>query len=233
MKNQAAIMFGIAALALLLSSSLAFASPGATSGNSILYMVIQQPRVFTASFTSGNYNVRVDPNVPVTFIICVQANASLLTPHEIPDKLSVRMSITYDGGVVWHERELNLTGVATYGQYYYVNKTGDWSVPPPKQDTTYVCTVNYLIHNGTNWDAVETWVFTVTGRTLVEKAMERTMGITVWIGSALLFFLTAAVIFGSFATRSEPSTDDILLMFAIAICVVICLIAFNYYFQLY
>lgn len=217
------------AFALLLAAALAWPAAADAAGG-ILYVSVQQRGVFSARVADGG-SVRVEPDAPVQVTVCVAANATLAPPEEAAERVSVQMSAVDEGGAVRWSGGLSAAGVASADGFTLINMTA--TLNPPRPGSAYTCTVKASVYNGSAWTPAGEWTFTVSARTQVERAVEKTVSATIWAGSALVFLLAAVVAMGSVASKRGPSMDDVLLLITLIICVVIGAIAFGYYFQLY
>jgi hypothetical protein len=150
-----AIMPGIISIALvvaLLSASstwirTAWCSPADSYGNDITYAEVWQHNGtawnLVENFTSSGGSTRIHDGWQVKFYIGLKLNSTLAASQaEAIDFTRVYMNITYIGGSVWTNKELNNTSCSgPSGGFYYLEEEGLWNMDLPVAGRTYTCDV--------------------------------------------------------------------------------------------
>lgn len=94
---------------------------------------------------SSGQSYRVHDGWEVRFIVNIRLNSTLASSTaEAVSYTRVYMNITYTGGTIWTNEELNNTASSLSGSYYYVEETGIWNQTGyPVAGVEYECKVDY------------------------------------------------------------------------------------------
>ena len=99
---------------------------------------------------SGNGSCSINASQPMSFIVTVKINGSLLavsSAGQADSNTRVNMTIVQAdnaSNIIWNNLTLNSTGTPSFtAPYWYVAKLGNWTSSLPLSGVTYNCTIVY------------------------------------------------------------------------------------------